>query len=108
MTEVATIDQADEMPAWAARSLAKTEAEIATYKRRIAEVEAETASYWTPARIQEQVERELMPLIDERHSLWREIAGRRADLEKKHFRRISGTTREELIADALQLAEITA
>ena len=100
------VDERDkELPEWARKKLTKANAESANYRTRLREAEAKLAEAKTP----EEMEAAIAAFRDtnaklERQILVRDVADE-VGLPKELAARLQGDTREELMADAKNLAK---
>ncbi|MDG4783256.1 hypothetical protein O7614_26705 [Micromonospora sp. WMMD961] len=102
----AEVDERDnELPEWARKKLTKANAESANYRTRLREAEAKLAEAKTP----QEMEAAIAAFKDtnaklERQILVRDVADE-VGLPKELAARLVGDTREELVADAKNLAK---
>lgn len=98
----------DELPEWARKELTKARGDAASYRTRLREAEAKLAEAKTP----EDIEAAVADLKAANADLERQIVVR--DVAAKHnlppalAKRLTGSTPEELEADAKELAKLVA
>lgn len=104
-------DGGDELPDWARNKLTKANAEAANYRTKLREAEQKLADAKTPEQVEEilnqwKADREKQEQDDaaEARALLIENIALKHKLPQKLANRLQGSTREELEADAKELA----
>lgn len=96
----------DELPAWARDQLTKARGEAANYRVRTREAEEKLKNAKTLEEVDEIVSQMTKDREESEHALLVENVALKFKLPEKAHKRLSGKTREELEADAKELAEL--
>lgn len=101
-----TDDGGDELPAWAREKLTKTNAEAANYRTKLREAENKLKEAKTTAEVEEIVNQMQKDRVEAERALLIENVALAHKLPKALQKRLTGTTREELEADAKELSAL--
>jgi hypothetical protein len=96
----------DDLPEWARKKMTKANAEAANYRTKLREAEDKLKDAKTPEEVEEIVNQMTKDREAAETALLRENVALKFKLPEKLQKRLTGTTREEMEADAKELADL--
>jgi hypothetical protein len=96
----------DDLPEWARTKLTKANSEAANYRTKLREAEEKLKDAKTPEEVEEIVNQMTKDREQSEIALLRENVALKFKLPAALQKRLSGTTREEMEADAKELADL--